>query len=105
MRSLLFRLFRVFLDTIDLYLRRLNVRLVAKPPSSVEQLLATIRAESGSLPSLAQNLQWRQRLQLALDSIRTVDDVSPFGRWIIYKNLLVELNSSKRFPEVIIAVN
>ena len=103
-------LFRILLNAIDPYLSRINVHLVAKPPSSVEELLATIRAESGSLPSLAQNSQWRERLQLALDSIRTADDVTPFGRWILYRTLRIEINSlqysetiAQKFPEVVIA--
>ena len=108
--SLLFRLFRLLLNAIDPYLSRINVHLVAKPPSSVEELLATIRAESGSLPPLAQNSQWRERLQLSLDSIRTADDLTPFGRWILYKTLLVQIDSlqcfetiAQKFPEVVIA--
>ena len=108
--SFLLRLFRLLLNAIDPYLSRINIHLVAKPPSSVEELLATIRAESGSLPSLAQNSQWRERLQLSLDSIRTADDLTPFGRWILYKTLLVQIDSlqcfetiSQKFPEVVIA--
>ena len=85
--ALLLSLFRVLLDAIGPYLSRINIHLVGKPPSLVEELIATIRAESGSLPSLAQNSQWRERLQLALDFIRTADDVTPFGRWILYKSL------------------
>ncbi|XP_065843495.1 omega-hydroxy-beta-dihydromenaquinone-9 sulfotransferase Stf3-like [Oscarella lobularis] len=108
--SLLLSLFRILLNAIDPYLSRINVHLVAKPPSSVEELLATIRAESGFLPSLAQNSQWRERLQLALDSVRTADDLTPFGRWILYGTLRMEINSlqcsetiAQKFPEVVIA--
>ena len=80
------------------------------PPSSVEDLLAAIRADSGSLPSLAHNSQWRERLQLALDRMRTADDVTPFGRWFLYWQLRKEINSlqcteaiAQKFPEVVIA--
>ena len=76
--SLLLSLFRFILNAIDPFLSRLNIHLVEKPPSSVEKLLATIRAKSGSLPSLA---QWQERLQLALDYLRTAEDLTPFGRW------------------------
>ena len=109
--SFLLRLFRALLNAVDPYLCRINIHLVAKPPSSVEELLATIRAESGgSLPSLARNSQWRECLQLALDSIRTADDVTPFGRWILYRTLLLEINSlqctetiAQKFPEIVVA--
>ena len=87
----------------------MNIHLVEKPPSSVEKLLATIRAKSGSLPSLAQNSQWRERVQLVLDYLRTAKDVTPFGRLAIYRYLLLEINAvqcfetvSLKFPQVVV---
>ena len=52
--SLLLSAFRLLLNAIDLYLSLMNIHLVEKPSSSVETLLAAIRAKSGCLPSLAQ---------------------------------------------------
>ena len=92
--ALLLSLFRILLNAIDPYLSRLNIHLVKKPPSSVEKLLATIRAKSGSLPSLAQNPQWQERLQLALDYLRTAEDLTPFGRWTAYGCLLAKSTQS-----------
>ena len=108
--SLLLSLFRVVLNAFDPYLSRINVHLVEKPPSSVEKLLATIRlgaAKSGSLPSLVQNPQWRERLQLALDYVRTAEELTPFGRFTLYRYLRMEINAlqcfeaiARKFPRV-----
>ena len=90
--TLVLRFFRYALNTLDPWLRYINIRLVSTP-STVDELLERVRLRFGSLPTLASNGNWRERVQNALETLKG-KELTPFGRWVGFQTLMNTIRAS-----------
>ena len=96
--TFLVRFFRYSLNTLDPWLRYINIRLVSTP-STVEELLEKVRSRFGSLPALASNRDWRERVQNALDALKG-KETTPFGRLLAREKLITQIRTLECFETI-----
>ena len=93
--SFFYRLLRLFLNAVDPYLSRIGIRIVEKPPETVEELLNRISVKWGTLPTFTSNRLWQERLQSLLYQLKLAPSrgVTPFEVWVAYKALLAQVRA------------
>ncbi|XP_065842650.1 omega-hydroxy-beta-dihydromenaquinone-9 sulfotransferase Stf3-like [Oscarella lobularis] len=96
--AFIFRLIRYSLNILDPCLCYINIRLVSTP-STVEELLEKVRSRFGSLPTLASNRDWRERIQDALDALKG-KETTPFGRLLACENLISRIRALECFETI-----